>query len=70
MNIIKIMLVDDHSLVRDGINAMLSSYSDLEIIAEAESGQRDDQYGGYCEQDASEYVVCHGTKVHIFFPAD
>jgi DNA-binding NarL/FixJ family response regulator len=35
---IKIMLVDDHSLVREGINAMLSSYSDLEIIAEAENG--------------------------------
>lgn len=32
------MLVDDHSLVREGINVMLSSYVDLEIMAEAESG--------------------------------
>jgi DNA-binding NarL/FixJ family response regulator len=35
MKKIKIILVDDHQLVRDGIKALLSGVSDLEIISEA-----------------------------------
>ena len=36
---IKIMLVDDHSLVRDGIKSLLEDETNLEVIAEASSGQ-------------------------------
>ncbi|PIB37315.1 hypothetical protein BFP72_00235 [Reichenbachiella sp. 5M10] len=36
----KILVVDDHSLVREGIITMLSIYDDFEIIADAESGER------------------------------
>ncbi|WP_373518583.1 response regulator [Pricia sp.] len=34
----KIILADDHSLVRDGIRALLESESDLEVIGEASNG--------------------------------
>jgi len=36
---IKIMLVDDHSLVRDGIKSLLEDEEDFQVIAEANSGQ-------------------------------
>lgn len=37
MNKIKIILVDDHQIVRDGIKALLSDCSKIEIIGEAQS---------------------------------
>jgi DNA-binding NarL/FixJ family response regulator len=36
---ITIMLVDDHPVVREGLVAMLSSQEDMEVVAQAESGQ-------------------------------
>ena len=35
---IRIMIVDDHLMVRDGLQVFLSMYDDLEIVAEAEDG--------------------------------
>ncbi len=39
MEKIKILVVDDHSLVRDGIIAMLESCADFEVIGEASDGE-------------------------------
>ena len=36
---IKVLLVDDHELVRTGIRRLLDDYADIEVIAEAESGE-------------------------------
>ena len=36
---IKVMLVDDHNVVRSGLGALLMAYDDLELIAEASDGQ-------------------------------
>lgn len=38
-NRINIMLADDHDIVRDGVKAILSGNSDLEVIAEASSAK-------------------------------
>jgi len=38
MEPIKIVLIDDHSLVRDGIKSILSDQHDLEVVGEASSG--------------------------------
>ena len=35
MNTIRIMVVDDHPLVRQGVRSLLSNYADLEIVGEA-----------------------------------
>jgi DNA-binding NarL/FixJ family response regulator len=35
---IRIMLVDDHLMVRDGLRVFLSRYDDLEVVAEAKDG--------------------------------
>ncbi len=35
---IRIMIVDDHLMVRDGLRVFLSNYEDLEVVAEAEDG--------------------------------
>ena len=35
---IRIMIVDDHLMVRDGLRMFLSNYDDLEVVAEAEDG--------------------------------
>ncbi len=39
MDTIKIFIVDDHAIVRDGLSSMLQSQSDLKIIGQAESGE-------------------------------
>ncbi len=36
---IRVLLVDDQSLVREGLKSLLEAQSDLDIIAEAENGQ-------------------------------
>jgi NarL family two-component system response regulator LiaR len=37
---IRVMIVDDHAVVRSGLTAFLSAYPDLELVAEAASGAR------------------------------
>jgi DNA-binding NarL/FixJ family response regulator len=39
MNRIKVLLVDDHAIMRDGIRALLSVHSDIEIVGEASEGK-------------------------------
>jgi DNA-binding NarL/FixJ family response regulator len=39
MSKIKILVVDDHALMRDGIRAMLSLHDDIEIVGEASEGK-------------------------------
>jgi NarL family two-component system response regulator LiaR len=39
-NPIRVMIVDDHLLVRDGLNLLLSTFDDLEVVALAEDGQQ------------------------------
>ncbi len=37
---IRVMITDDHPIIRQGLRMMLESYSDLEIVAEAEDGEQ------------------------------
>ncbi len=39
MDKIKVMLVDDEKLIRTGMNMILSTYEDIEVIATAENGE-------------------------------
>jgi DNA-binding NarL/FixJ family response regulator len=39
MNKIKVLLVDDHAMMRDGIRALLSLHEDIEIAGEAAEGK-------------------------------
>ncbi len=39
MGKIKILLVDDHAIMRDGIRALLSLHDDIEIVGEASEGK-------------------------------
>lgn len=38
-NQIRIMCVDDHAIVREGLNAIISAQPDLTVVAEASSGE-------------------------------
>ena len=38
MNIIRLLLADDHPVVRDGLRGMLATQADIKIIGEAEDG--------------------------------
>src|SRR5690349_8814644 len=38
MNKIKVLLADDHTIVRNGIRSLLESYPEVEIVGEAENG--------------------------------
>jgi two-component system invasion response regulator UvrY len=38
-DVIKVMLVDDHAVVRAGYQMLLKNSPDLEVIAEADSGE-------------------------------
>jgi NarL family two-component system response regulator LiaR len=37
--VIRVMLVDDHKVVRSGLTALLYAYDDLELVGEAEDGE-------------------------------
>lgn len=48
---IRVALVDDHSLVRDGIRALLSVMAQLEVVGEAEDGAQAIEMVGRCQPD-------------------
>src|SRR3972149_467053 len=39
MDKIKVLMVDDHAVLRDGIRALLGLYEDIEIVGEAAEGK-------------------------------
>ena len=39
MDKIKVLLVDDHAIMRDGIRALLNLHNDIEIVGEASEGR-------------------------------
>ena len=51
---IKVMLVDDHSMVRRGLVAILKNESDLEVIAEARDGR---EAIAKCEQSLPDVIL-------------
>ena len=48
---IRVALVDDHSLVRDGIKALLAVMAPLEVVGEAENGADAIEMVGRCKPD-------------------
>jgi two-component system, NarL family, response regulator DevR len=38
MRVVRVMLVDDHEIVRQGLRSLLEAEDDLEVVAEADSG--------------------------------
>ena len=51
---IKVMIVDDHMLVRDGINLLLSTFDDIQVIAVADGG---DTALRLCKQEQPEVIL-------------
>ncbi|MEX0164783.1 response regulator transcription factor [Pseudomonas brassicacearum] len=49
--VIRVALVDDHSLVRDGIKALLSVMPRLDVVGEAENGAQAIEMVGRCQPD-------------------
>lgn len=39
MSPIRVMLIDDHPIVRQGVRSLLSNFADIELVAEVEDGQ-------------------------------
>ncbi len=39
MSAIRVMVVDDHPIVRQGVRSLLSNYADMEVVAEADTAQ-------------------------------
>lgn len=51
---IRVMIVDDHAVVRSGLNAFLSSYDDLQMAGSARSGEEAVQL---CETEKPDVVL-------------
>jgi two-component system, NarL family, response regulator LiaR len=49
---IRVMIVDDHKMIRSGLSAFLMAYDDLELVAEADSGER-------------AVALCHNAKPNV-----
>jgi NarL family two-component system response regulator LiaR len=54
LNPIRVMIVDDHMMVRDGLKMFLSIYDDIAVVAEAEDGA---QAVALCAQRQPEVVL-------------
>ncbi|MEA1030530.1 response regulator transcription factor [Pseudomonas sp. N-137] len=50
-SVIRVALVDDHSLVRDGIRALFSVMPQLDVVGEAENGAQAIEMVGRCQPD-------------------
>jgi two-component system invasion response regulator UvrY len=55
MGLIRILLADDHVVVRAGYRRLLENTPDIEVIAEVASGE--DAYSRYCEQHPDVVVM-------------
>jgi DNA-binding NarL/FixJ family response regulator len=53
MDTIRVLIVDDHPIVRRGLRSLLSSYPDIEIVGEAEDGTE----ALHAVQDLSPHVI-------------
>ena len=66
-DITKIVLADDHALVRDGIRSLLESENDLKVIGEASNGKEAidlvDQGGCFVVHNKEEF----NTKLKCLF---
>jgi NarL family two-component system response regulator LiaR len=51
---IKVMVVDDHPIVRDGLKNMFLVFDDLELIGEAENGS---EALALCQLDAPDVIL-------------
>src|SRR5690242_18661682 len=51
MRKIGVLLVDDHTVVRQGLRALLASEEDMEVVGEAENGRQAVQLAKKCEPD-------------------
>lgn len=52
--LIRLMIVDDHQMVRDGLKVFLSIYDDIEIVAEGVNGR---QAIELCEQVQPDVIL-------------
>jgi NarL family two-component system response regulator LiaR len=52
--LIKVMIVDDHLLIRDGINLLLSTFDDMEVVAVVDSGEK---ALGSCEREQPDVIL-------------
>src|SRR5206468_1065120 len=48
---IKVLLVDDHKIVRQGLCALLSAQEDMEVVGEAETGRKAIAAAEQCHPD-------------------
>ncbi len=54
MNALRILVADDHKIIRDGIRAMLEEQEGWEIVAEAENGK---QAVEICKKESIDFVL-------------
>lgn len=53
-NVIRLLITDDHALVRDSLRVVMSTYDDIEVIGEAANGQ---EAVALCEQTHPDLVL-------------
>jgi DNA-binding NarL/FixJ family response regulator len=50
---IKILLADDHAVVREGIRRVMEQEADFEVVAEAEDGEKAVKLAAECSPDVA-----------------
>jgi CheY-like chemotaxis protein len=59
---VRVMLVDDHALFRQGLRTLLESRGEFEVVAEAVEGQEAVEKAGQFQPDIPAGCSTHGHK--------
>ena len=70
MNKIRVLVVDDHAVLRDGIRALLDLYDDIEIIGEAASKVTDETKSKFPTISWASIIGMRNRLIHAYYDID
>ncbi len=66
---IRVLIVDDHEIIRTGITYSITAFPDLELVGEASSGQEALKLCRDTQPDVASFPLHFHTSINSSFPS-